>query len=369
MPIYMDRHDVSETVTAEHVAQLHQEDLKIERQFGCRGLTYWFDEKRKTAFCLIEAPNKKAVSEMHNHAHGELPHSIIEVDEKIVESFLGRIEDPEKASNTELNIINDPAFRTIMYLELSNNIMDKIESNQFSLFSQRVHQSLSKAFKKFDGRVVKSDNESYLVSFKSVSNAIFCAEKIHQKLKYIIPKFEKLNKELKIGISSGIPVTESGNFFEEAVNLAKTICQNVSGLIIVTSEVAALYQSENRNTIMDKILIRTLKPMEEKFMVQLMHNVNNLWNNPNFSVPEFCKQFGCSNSQLYRKLGNLTGKSPVHFLRDFRLQKALELLHKQHGNISEIAYVTGFNSATYFSKCFMDKYKILPSKYMQQHIF
>jgi len=47
MPIFMDRHDVSETVTAENIAQLHQEDLKIQDQFGCRGLTYWFDEKEK----------------------------------------------------------------------------------------------------------------------------------------------------------------------------------------------------------------------------------------------------------------------------------------------------------------------------------
>ena len=69
----MDRHDVSETVTAEHVAQLHQQDLKVQDQFGCRGLTYWFDDKRKTAFCLIEAPDMKALEEMHNHAHGQVP--------------------------------------------------------------------------------------------------------------------------------------------------------------------------------------------------------------------------------------------------------------------------------------------------------
>ena len=88
MPIFMDRHNVSEAVTAVHVAQLHQEDLKIQDQFGCRGLTYWFDDKRKTAFCLIEAPNEQALRDMHEKAHGEIPHSIIEVDASIVESFL-----------------------------------------------------------------------------------------------------------------------------------------------------------------------------------------------------------------------------------------------------------------------------------------
>ncbi|HEY4935502.1 MAG TPA: DUF4242 domain-containing protein, partial [Puia sp.] len=121
MPIYMDRHDLSETVTAEKIAELHQEDLKIQRQFDCRGLTYWFDGKRKTAFCLIEAPDAKAIREMHDRAHGQVPHSIIEVESSIVESFLGRIEDPKRAQNTGLNIINDPAFRIIMVISLNRS--------------------------------------------------------------------------------------------------------------------------------------------------------------------------------------------------------------------------------------------------------
>jgi len=118
MPIYMDRHDVSETVTAEHVAKLHQQDLKIQDQFGCRGLTYWFDDNRKTAFCLIEAPHEEALREMHSFAHGDVPHRVIEVEPSIVESFLGRIEDPKKAQNTGLNVINDPAFRAIMVIDI-----------------------------------------------------------------------------------------------------------------------------------------------------------------------------------------------------------------------------------------------------------
>src|SRR5690606_22795592 len=114
MPIFMDRHDVSKEVTAEIVANLHQQDLKIQHKFNCKGLTYWFDDKRKTAFCLVEAPNKAALKNMHDLAHGKVPNRIIEVDQAVVESFLGRIEDPEKSLKTKLNIINNPAFRTIM---------------------------------------------------------------------------------------------------------------------------------------------------------------------------------------------------------------------------------------------------------------
>src|SRR5690606_40453699 len=120
MPIYMDRHDISGGATAEAVARLHQADLEIQHLFGCKGLTYWFDGERKTAFCLIEAPDMEAIRTMHKQAHGDVPHRIIEVVDTVVESFLGRIQDPKKSRNAALNIINDPAFRTIMVIRLEH---------------------------------------------------------------------------------------------------------------------------------------------------------------------------------------------------------------------------------------------------------
>jgi len=59
MPIFMDFHDLPEGISAKHVAEMHQADLKIEHKYNCRGLTYWCDEKRQTAFCLIDAPNNR----------------------------------------------------------------------------------------------------------------------------------------------------------------------------------------------------------------------------------------------------------------------------------------------------------------------
>ena len=75
MPIYMDRHEVSSEVTAENVAQLHQEDLKVQDDFNCRGLTYWFDSQRSTAFCLVEAPDAESLHNMHAHAHARVTHT------------------------------------------------------------------------------------------------------------------------------------------------------------------------------------------------------------------------------------------------------------------------------------------------------
>jgi FkbM family methyltransferase len=174
-----------------------------------------------------------------------------------------------------------------------------------------------------------------------------------------------LEKNIKV---VPITLTNKENIFEEALTLATRMCDIVKEQLVITTEVKLLYESENRNAAIDNKMIKILKPNEEKFLTQLIDFVEQVWNKPNFHVNDFSNALGFSKSQLYRKLTKLTGQSPNKFLKEFRLHKALELLHKQNGNISEIAFETGFNSAAYFSKCFLDKYGILPSKYIQQHI-
>ena len=367
MPLYLDLHEMPDGVTSEHVAEMHQADLQIEHEFNCRGLTYWCDEKRQTAFCLIEAPNKQALKDLHTKAHGDVPLRIIEVDGNIVESFLGRIEDPEKSKNVTLNIINDPAFRVLMVIETSN-YLNRLEANQFTLFAQKFHNNVAKTLKKFNGRIVKKDNNTYLVSFKSVTDAVLCALKIKFQFKYVTPKSDPTTRRLNIALSSGIPVTKKESIFEDTITLATRMCDIVIEQLVITTEVKLLYESENRNAAIDDKLIKILKPHEEKFLTQFIDFIEEIWAKPNFHVNDFSKALGLSKSQVYRKLTKLTGQSPNNFLKEFRLHKALNLLHKQHGNISEIAFETGFNSAAYFSKCFLDKYGILPSKYIQQHI-
>ena len=69
MPIYMDRHYI-EGATRHAVESAHQKDLELQDEFGVNIMTYWFDEERSTAFCLVEAPEKEAVQRVHSAAHG-----------------------------------------------------------------------------------------------------------------------------------------------------------------------------------------------------------------------------------------------------------------------------------------------------------
>lgn len=362
----MDRHDIPDEITAEHVAQMHQEDLKVEHLFGCKGLTYWCDVGRRTAFCLIEAPNRDALTAMHRIAHGEVPNQIIEVDPHIVESFLGRIEDPEKTTDTDLNIIDDPAFRVLMMLETSS-YLDRLEANQLSVFTQKLHKSINKTLNQYKGRIVKQDNNTYLASFVSVTNAVLSALKIQADFKYITPGASPEIRQLHIGLSAGTPVTDNGTLFGEVISTARNLCEYVKDPLVVTHDIKVLYENENRNARIDPKQIRILKPKEERFLNALVAFCENSYADERISIPEVGKALGCSKSQLYRRVKGLSGKSPNRFLREFRLQKALELLHRQTGSISEIAYETGFNNPAYFTKCFSEAFGILPSRYVQQH--
>jgi len=368
MPIYMDRHDVSETVTAEKVAQLHQEDLKIQDQFGCRGLTYWFDEKRKTAFCLIEAPDVKTIQKMHNKAHGQVPNSIIEVEASIVESFLGRIGDPEKAKKTVLNIINDPAFRTIMVISLKRLSLKQNDSAQFKSSLHNYNNAVLNLLNVYEGKPVKQSENHFLVSFKSVSNAVHAAFDIQSLLKKFRDDINNDKILLKIGLSAGVPVTEKKSIFEDTIKLAERMCKIIKGEIIVSSEVKELYNSENSNALSEGESVFFLTQTDEKFLTLLMDYTESTWSNANLKVDDFSKPLGCSKSQLYRKITLLTGKSPNTFIKEYRLNEALTLLNKNSGNVSEIAFETGFTSPSYFSKCFQKTYGHLPSDHLPAKI-
>src|SRR5215471_7756581 len=96
MPIYMDVHIVP-GISARDVAEAHRRDLFHQDEHGCTCMTYWIDEQRGNIFCLIEAPDKEAVEDLHRKTHGLIPNKIIEVDNALVEAFLGRIYDPDEA--------------------------------------------------------------------------------------------------------------------------------------------------------------------------------------------------------------------------------------------------------------------------------
>jgi two-component system sensor histidine kinase ChiS len=80
------------------------------------------------------------------------------------------------------------------------------------------------------------------------------------------------------------------------------------------------------------------------------------------SVEMLANELHINRSHFQRKIKALTGFSPSELIKTVRMEKALELLQRKEGNITEIAYATGFTSQSYFTKCFSDHFGYPPSQ-------
>jgi AraC-like DNA-binding protein/tetratricopeptide (TPR) repeat protein len=84
--------------------------------------------------------------------------------------------------------------------------------------------------------------------------------------------------------------------------------------------------------------------------------------NENFGVVEFARQSGLSRSGLSRKLKKIANKTISQFIREVRLQKALEMLKNEELSAYEVAYKVGFSSPAYFNTCFHEFFGYPPGK-------
>src|SRR5687767_12780063 len=98
------------------------------------------------------------------------------------------------------------------------------------------------------------------------------------------------------------------------------------------------------------------------FLEKLKKEVDENLTNDQYSVEELAKNIGMSRSQLHRKLSTATGQSVSQFIREYRLQRGMELLKKGDLTATEVADRIGFGSPTYFNKCFNEYYGFPPGE-------
>ncbi|MBL0745475.1 hybrid sensor histidine kinase/response regulator transcription factor [Chryseolinea lacunae] len=100
---------------------------------------------------------------------------------------------------------------------------------------------------------------------------------------------------------------------------------------------------------------------DEKFLNRLRQTVEEHLKHSGFGVEDLAREMGLSRVQLYRKITALTNQSASEFLRNYRLERAADLLRQGAGNVSEIAYQVGFENPSYFTKTFREHFGKLPS--------
>ncbi len=109
----------------------------------------------------------------------------------------------------------------------------------------------------------------------------------------------------------------------------------------------------------------TISSLDEQLIEKAIRIVEENMDNSEFSVEELSAQIGMSRSGLYKKLMQITGKSPLEFMRILRLKRGRKLLEGSQMNISQISYQVGL-SPKQFAKFFKEEFGYLPSEYKKK---
>ncbi|KAA1243720.1 response regulator [Aquimarina sp. RZ0] len=111
-----------------------------------------------------------------------------------------------------------------------------------------------------------------------------------------------------------------------------------------------------------------ISPIDQEFLNKIETVFNEKLTDPSFNVKELSKYLNPSLRTIERKLKAITGLTPVEFIEFHRLELGAELLKKDSNiRIQEVAYDVGFNSPSYFSERFKEKYGCSPTDYQYKN--
>ncbi len=347
MPLFMDIHTVdSESFSVEDVVKAHMEDLAIQEQFGVTQLKYWVNVEAKTLFCLMKGPTIEACNEVHKQSHGNTACNIIEVSDDEYNLFLGKgnhINDLAQTISGEI----DTGYRTILCIALLD-------------FTKRYQCHVNEVYKiieQHEGIVILQPQEEVMASFIYASNAIPCALSISNCL-----NAPSENVEYTIALSSGRPVDEKGNtLFEATKKKTHYLCTaGLKNTIHLDHETRLLAEKEKVSFAIPQH-VKIIQPEDFNLLFRLFELFDKNLNSPDFKSKSLYAALGWSKSQVYRKLNSLTGMAPNQFIQEVRLRQSLQRIKKGDQTIAEVAYNSGFNSPTYFTKVFRKRFGISPS--------
>ncbi len=108
------------------------------------------------------------------------------------------------------------------------------------------------------------------------------------------------------------------------------------------------------------------KKSDRQFLAEFTAIVESNLSNDSFSVEDICKAMHLSKMQLYRKVKVLLDVSINEYILNARIQKAKYLIQHDDLNISDVAFQTGFSSASYFSTVFKNKTGQAPNAFRKK---
>jgi AraC-like DNA-binding protein len=136
-------------------------------------------------------------------------------------------------------------------------------------------------------------------------------------------------------------------------------------IIHIDSETIALVDKEHLESKLKPDEYRTIQKDDFIFLIQLFDLLNSNLADPDFKSDNLNALLGTSKSQTYRKIKSLTELAPNQLIQEVRLSQSLKSLKKKNKTISEIAYDLGFNTPTYFTRVFKQRFDLTPTHFSQ----
>lgn len=138
----------------------------------------------------------------------------------------------------------------------------------------------------------------------------------------------------------------------------------VKNLLETKQKLAALYSTAI--TQKQAYVTESMNKLDKEFMDKVNRIIEDNLDSEQINVAFIAEQMNMSHSTLYRKIKALTSLSANEIIRKLKLQKAEQLLLSGKYSVSEISYMIGFSTPTYFRQCFKEEFGQSPTEYLKQ---
>jgi signal transduction histidine kinase/CheY-like chemotaxis protein/ligand-binding sensor domain-containing protein/AraC-like DNA-binding protein len=141
----------------------------------------------------------------------------------------------------------------------------------------------------------------------------------------------------------------------------------IENLLKIREQLQQYYQSALSGTGVIALVKPDMTSVDDAFMQKALSYIETHYSQPDMSIDDMAAYAGVSRSSFFKKIKSLTGLAPADFVREFRIQKAAQLLQAGETNISQITFAVGLNDTKHFSRCFKQRFGYNPSEYRQHN--
>ena len=322
-------------------------DLRADRDFVTlhEGTVEVFDNGSTGTVFVVRLPVR------HVDVAASLPEVPVFFDEEMPSSEdAGEVETARERFPLLLIVDDNPDFREFMSTTLGLHYRIRTASNGKEAWKMMQEEKLPD--------LVVSDVMMPEMDGNALCRLIKGTERTSHVPVVLLTARQAIDSQLE-GLQTGADdyVTKPFNMDILVLRIRKLIQRNRAGRPEVGAEKKVIDPEPSRISITS---------LDEKLIEKAVKYVEDNMSRSDLSVEELSRELGMSRVHLYKRLLQITGKTPIEFIRVIRLKRAAQLLRESQLHVSEVAFEVGFNNPKYFSRYFKEEFGVLPSVYQEK---